>query len=110
MTDRAVKSLSSDGARGLAVVGFGRGNVPPTIVPALEEAIGAGVVVTISSKCVAGRVKPRYGYEGGGMHLTQVGAILAADLSGAKARLLQMAALGMHADAEHAKALIRRSV
>jgi L-asparaginase len=110
MTDRAVKSLSSDGARGLAVVGFGRGNVPPTIVPALEEAIGAGVVVTISSKCVAGRVKPRYGYEGGGMHLRQVGAILAGDLSGAKARLLQMAALGMHADAEHAKALIRRSV
>jgi L-asparaginase len=110
MSDRVVTSLLSDGARGLAVVGFGRGNVPPAIVPALDEAVRAGVVVTISSKCVAGRVKPRYGYDGGGMHLTQVGAILAGDLSGAKARLLQMTALGMHGDAERAKALIRESV
>jgi len=110
MTDRVVRMLVGDGARGLAVVGFGRGNVPPVIVPALDEAIRAGVVVTISSKCVAGRVKPRYGYDGGGMHLTQVGAILAGDLSGAKARLLQMTALGLCADTERAKALIRESV
>ena len=34
------------------------------------------------------RVAPRYGYEGGGLHLKQIGAILAGDLSGAKARLL----------------------
>ena len=61
-----------------------------------SDAIAAGMLVTVSSRCVAGRVSPRYGYEGGGLHLAQIGAILAGDLSGAKARLLQMVALGSH--------------
>lgn len=110
MSDRVVRLLAGDGARGLAVVAYGRGNVPPSIVPALSDAIRAGVVVTISTRCVAGRVKPRYGYEGGGMQLLQIGAILAGDLSAAKARLLQMAALGLTGDAERAKEIIRGSV
>jgi L-asparaginase len=110
MSDRVVRLLAGDGARGLAVVAYGRGNVPPAIVPALSDAIKAGVVVTISSRCVAGRVKPRYGYEGGGLQLVQIGAILAGDLSGAKARLLQMAALGLTGNAEAAKEIIRKSV
>jgi len=110
MTDRVVRLLAGNGAHGLAVVAFGRGNVPPAIVPALADAVNAGVVVTISSRCVAGRVKPRYGYEGGGLQLQKIGAILAGDLSGAKARLLQMAALGFAGVAEKAKDIIRLSV
>jgi L-asparaginase len=110
MSDRVVRLLAGDGAHGLAVVAYGRGNVPPAIVPALADAVKAGVVVTISSRCVAGRVKPRYGYEGGGLQLLQIGAILAGDLSGAKARLLQMAALGLSGEAEKAKDIIRKSV
>jgi len=55
-------------------------------------------------------VKPRYGYEGGGLQLVQIGAILAGDLSGAKARLLQMAALGLSADVDKAKEIIRGTV
>ena len=61
------------------------------------------MLVTVSSRCVAGRVKPRYGYEGGGLHLAKIGALLAGDLSGAKARLLQMVALGGLADSETAR-------
>jgi L-asparaginase len=95
---------------GLAVIGFGRGNVPPTIVSALRRAIDAGVVVTISSRCVAGRVSPRYSYEGGGRQLQQMGVVLAGDLSGAKARLLQMVVLGFVADAAKAKALLSQTV
>jgi len=110
MSDRLIRAVVEDGARGLAVVAFGRGNVPPSIVPALADAVRSGRVVTISSKCVAGRVRPRYGYEGGGLHLTQIGAILAGDLSGAKARLLQMVALGLTEDADKASALIRSSL
>jgi L-asparaginase len=110
MSDRVVRLLAGDGARGLAVVAYGRGNVPPAIVPALAEAVKAGVVVTISSRCVAGRVNPRYGYEGGGLQLLQIGAILAGDLSGAKARLLQMVALGLYSDTDKAKDVIRKSV
>ena len=71
MNDRLVRALVGDGARGLALVAFGRGNVPPSIVPALAEAVDAGVLVTVSSRCVAGRVRPRYGYDGGGLHLSK---------------------------------------
>jgi L-asparaginase len=110
MTDRLVRVLTDDGARGLALVAFGRGNVPPPIMPALEEAIGNGVLVTVSSRCVAGRVKPRYGYVGGGQHLAKIGALLAGDLSGAKARLLQMVALGMTGHPTGAAALIRSTI
>jgi L-asparaginase len=109
MTDRLVRAVMADGARGLAVVAFGRGNVPPAIVPAIEALVSGGALVTISSRSVAGRVKPRYGYEGGGLKLQQAGAILAGDLSGASARLLQMVALGFTADLAAAREIIRRT-
>ena len=110
MSDGLIRTVAASGARGLAVVGFGRGNVPPQVVPALADFVRSGALVTVSSRCVAGRVRPRYGYEGGGLHLTQIGAVLAGDLSGAKARLLQMAALGMTNDVPAAADLIRSSV
>ncbi len=106
MSDHLVRAVTANGARGLAVIGFGRGNVPPAIVPALADAIAAGVIVTISSRSLAGRVAPRYGYDGGGLQLSKIGAILAGDLSGAKARLLQMVALGHERDVERARALV----
>jgi L-asparaginase len=109
MTDRPIRMLVDPGTRGLAVVGFGRGNVPPTIMPAIEAAIQSGVLVTVSSRCVAGRVAPRYGYDGGGMHLKKRGAVLAGDLSGAKARLLQMAVLGYASDVDAARELVRET-
>jgi L-asparaginase len=98
------------GARGLAIVAFGRGNVPPAIVPAVKRAVEAGLLVTISTRCVAGRVSARYGYEGGGLELRQQGAILAGDLSGAKARLLQMVTLGFAEEIEEARALTLAAV
>lgn len=106
MTAHALRRALEAGTRGLAIVGFGRGNVPPDIVPAMTDAIGRGTIVTVSSRCVAGRVKPRYGYAGGGQQLERLGAILAGDLSGAKARLLQMVALGGTDSSSHAKELI----
>jgi len=80
MSDGLVRAVTSSGARGLAIVAFGRGNVPPTIVPAIADAVRAGLIVTISSRSLAGRVRPRYGYEGGGLQLSKIGAIPAGDL------------------------------
>lgn len=80
--------------RGVAMVAFGRGNVPPILVPLVREAVGRDVLITVSSRCLSGRVSPRYGYEGGGLDLARAGAKLLGDLPGAKARLLQMVALG----------------
>lgn len=107
MTDRLVRHASNDDARGLALIAFGRGNVPPAIVPALQDAVSSGLIVTISSRCVAGRVRARYGYAGGGQHLARIGCLLAGELSGAKARLLQMVALGGSKSTEEAKTVIR---
>jgi L-asparaginase len=110
MSDELVRAIVHGGAKGMAIVAFGRGNVPPQIVPALADAVRSGALVTISSRCVAGRVAPRYGYEGGGLHLKQIGAILAGDLSGAKARLLQMVALGFTGEVPRAADIIRATI
>lgn len=110
MDDGLVRCITGSGARGLALVAYGRGNVPPSIMPALETAVAGGLLITVSSRCVAGRVSARYGYEGGGLHLRRIGAVLAADLTGAKARLLQMVALGATEDAAQAKSLITETV
>jgi L-asparaginase len=110
MTDRVVRLLTSEDERGLAVIGFGRGNVPPSIVPAIADAVRAGLLVTISSRSVAGRVAARYGYEGGGRTLVDCGAVLAGHLSGAKARLLQMVLLGHTRDLLDVKQLLLETV
>lgn len=108
MSDRGFRGLMDGTAKGVAVVAFGRGNVPPALVPAIADAVRADVLVTVSSRCPAGRVGPRYGYEGGGLHLAQVGALLAGDLSGAKARLLQMVALGATRTVREARELFQQ--
>ena len=110
MSPRIVRAAIGDDTRGLALVAFGRGNVPPSIMPAITELIGQGLLVTVSSRCVAGRVSARYGYEGAGLQLARAGAMLAGDLSGAKARLLMMAALGATDSAEAAAEIVRASV
>jgi len=110
MSDALVRAITGSGARGLALIAFGRGNAPPSIVPALREAVDAGLLVTVSSRSIAGRVKPRYGYAGAGLELMKLGAVLAGDLSGAKARLLQMVALGAAQDRDAAREIIRAAV
>jgi L-asparaginase len=107
MDDFLIRALMAHDTRGIAVVAFGRGNVPPPVAPAVADAVAAGLLVTVSSRSVAGRVEARYGYEGGGLQLKQAGAVLAGDLSGAQARLLQMVALGLDADVPRAAQLIR---
>lgn len=96
------------GMQGLSLVAYGRGNVPPVIVPVIREAIAGGVLVTVSSRCQSGRVSARYGYEGGGLELANAGALLVGELSAAKARLLSMVALGGSANAADAAALVAR--
>lgn len=94
MDDTFIRASLARGARGIVIVAFGRGNVPPAIMPAIRDAIASGVLVAIVSRCPTGRVSPRYGYEGGGLDLQRAGAMLAGDLTGAKARLLLMTVLG----------------
>lgn len=96
--------------QGVAVVAFGRGNVPPSMVPVVRDAVARGILVTVSSRCLSGRVSPRYGYEGGGLELADAGAKLVGDLPGAKARLLQMVARGGTTSLEEAAHVVALAI
>jgi L-asparaginase len=63
------------------------------------------VPVVVVSRCAGGRVAPLYGFEGGGQRLAEMGAILAGDLGGPKARIKLMLALGVTSEPERLRAM-----
>jgi len=90
-----VDAVRQVGVDGLVVEAFGRGNVSADFGQALGRACRDGLPVVITSRCPVGRVSPIYGGGGGGgRDLEDAGAIFAGDLTGPKARLLLIAALG----------------
>jgi L-asparaginase len=98
MDDRHLLCSIERGAKGIVIEAFGRGNLPPALIPALKTALAQNIVVVITSRTYTGRVLPEYGYEGGGKHLEDLGAILAGDLKGVKVRLKLMALFGKYRD------------
>lgn len=91
---RFVRCSVAAGARGLVLEALGRGNVPPAMLDDIERAVHAGLPIVLTSRCGAGSVRERYGYEGGGRGLRDLGLIFAGRLSGVKARIKLMLALG----------------
>lgn len=91
----AVLELLMHSAEALVLEAFGRGNVPPLLVPVLVKAIQQGIPVVITSRCLFGRTAPAYGYPGGGADLESIGAWFAEDLSSEKTRLFLAMALGL---------------
>jgi len=82
------------GARGIVIESFGGGRVPPWWLNAIQEAIAQGVTIVIATRCPTGRVYDCYAYVGAYRDLVQAGCLFAEGLSGPKARLRLMAALG----------------
>lgn len=78
------------GCQGIVVEGFGRGNVPPGVVPGIEDAVKKGVKVVIVSRTAAGRVLDVYGYPGSVTDSRRAGAVMGGELTAAKARLQLM--------------------
>ncbi|MCL5958689.1 MAG: asparaginase [Chloroflexi bacterium] len=105
MDDRLVRYALSEGASGLVIEGTGAGNVPATMVPGVMEAIARKIPVVIVSRCPEGAVAPIYGREGGGKLMQEAGAILGGRLSGQKARLKLMVALGSTSDVQEIRRL-----
>jgi len=103
--DRLVRASLDGGARGLVLEGTGAGNVPPGVLPGIRAALRARVSVVVVSRCAEGRVAPLYGFDGGGQRLEEMGAILAGDLGGPKARIRLMVALGVTSDPGEVKRL-----
>jgi L-asparaginase len=86
------------GNRGLVIEAMGQGNVPPSIVPGLRRWLDAGRPVVLVSRCPEGRALDTYAYEGGGKQLHNMGVIFGEDLTGQKARIKLMLALGLTDD------------
>ncbi|MBN2299714.1 MAG: asparaginase [Acholeplasmataceae bacterium] len=95
--------LVEHGVKGIVIEALGRGNVPPTMVQGIENAIKRNIPVLITSRCPKGRVLDSYGYEGGGHHLKQLGVIFTQNLNSQKARVRLMLALGLTSNVDEIK-------
>lgn len=84
------------GCQGIVVEGFGRGNLPPPLIPAIEDAVKAGVAVVLTTRVPGGRVLNVYGYPGSVTDSRRVGIAMGGELSAAKARLKLMIVLSAH--------------
>ena len=108
MSDRHIRCSVEAGAAGLVLEGFGAGNVPPEIKPAIISMVEDGRPVILCTRCLKGGVRPIYGYAGGAADLLSAGVISGGRLSGSKARIKLMAALGLTTDPVRIKALFEQ--
>jgi L-asparaginase len=109
MDGTLVDHLLDQGIGGLVIEGFGAGNVPPGVVPSLEKAIRRNIPVVLTTHCPEGGVWPMYAYPGGGADLAKRGVILGGRLSGSKARIKLMVALGATRDMEKIRQIFERT-
>ena len=103
MDNRYIKSSIENKAKGVVLEAFGRGNIPPYLMPDIEKMIEKNMIVILVSRAYTGRVLPEYGYTGGGKDLVSHGVILGGDLRGHKARIKLMCLLGKYNDPSAAK-------
>jgi L-asparaginase len=78
---------------GLVIEGFGRGNIPPGVLPALARWLEDGKPVVLASRCAAGEVGGEYAFSGGGGELLRMGVIPAGPRTPALARMELVLAL-----------------
>lgn len=96
----------SNGYSGIVLEAMGRGNVPPSLVSGIRDAIDNNIAVVMVSRCPTGRVLGTYGYEGGGKHLKDMGVMLGGNLPGQKIRIKLMLALGLTKDIDKIRNII----
>ncbi len=110
MDGRYIEASIAQGAKAIVLEAFGRGNVPKDIVPFIQKALDAEILVIISSRTYTGRVTAEYGYEGGGRFLKELGCILGGDLKGPKMRIKLMTLFGKYKKAEKVKKYLKRQL
>jgi L-asparaginase len=93
MDPRWLSFLLEEPIDGLVIEALGLGNVPPAIVPVLQQILAKGVPILLVSRCFNGQVQDVYDYAGGGRQLKEMGVIFSNGLNGQKARLKLMIAL-----------------
>lgn len=107
MDDKFIKTSIDSGAKGIVIEAMGRGNLPLSVLSEIKRGLSKGVIIIIVSRCISGRVFESYGYEGGGKRLSDLGAIMGGDMSGPKARIKLMLALGKTKNVQTIKELFK---
>jgi L-asparaginase len=92
--DRMLRHSIEDGVAGIVIEAFGSGRVPPWWLPSISEALAQRTAVVIATRCGAGSLHDEYGYVGAFHDLQRLGLLFAHNLSGVKARIKLMVALG----------------
>lgn len=93
-----LRCLADKGVKGIVVEGLGRGNIPPSVLPGIALALEKNIPVVLTTRVAGGRVLDVYGYKGAVKPLKEMGVILGGEISGQKARLKLMLALGITSD------------
>ena len=86
----ALRSAVDRGAKGIVVQALGMGNMNEPMFEGVKYALSKQIPVVIATRVHNGRVLPNYGFAGGGKTTFDAGAVLADDLSPAKARIMLM--------------------
>lgn len=86
----------AQGCKGIVIEGFGRGNIPPGMIPGIEDAVKMGVAVVLTTRTPGGRVLDVYGYPGSVTDSRRAGLAMGGEVSAAKARLKLMIVLSEH--------------
>lgn len=86
-------SLSHSAISGLVIEALGAGNLPPTILPAIQKLLKQNIPIVLVSRCFNGIAEPVYAYQGGGIQLEQDGILFVKELNAQKARLKLLIAL-----------------
>jgi L-asparaginase len=92
--DRMLRHSIEDGVAGIVIEAYGSGRVPPWWLPSISEALSQRTAVVIATRCGAGSLHDEYGYVGAFHDLQRLGVLFAHNLSGVKARIKLMVALG----------------
>lgn len=87
MTDLFVRTCIEEGVKAMVIEGYGSGNVPFDIEPAIREARERGIIVAMATRCFYGDAYGCYDYVGGGAQLEELGIIFGGGLSSQKTRL-----------------------
>ena len=85
--DGALLELARPRFDGVVIQGFGRGNVPPGVLPAVRRWQADGKPVVLATRCAFGEVGGEYAFEGGGGQLFRMGVIAAGPRAPSLARL-----------------------
>ena len=90
MDDILIQTYIDNHYQGIVIEGLGQGNLPPKMIPGIQEALNKKIPIVLVSRCFNGFVDDVYGYEGGGKQLKQLGVIFSNGLNGQKARIKLM--------------------